>query len=173
MTLKAFRPRAHSFQGDISMAGGYTRVRRRALAAVGAAALLASGSVLSACSNTAAPAAQRVPSSGASSTSRPTLDPAAAKAAADKAAAAVKTAGATYAATQARGEAAAAKAHPVAKAAAACGIPLVDIVISSHGSRIGMPDVPKRGDVWRVKTTSPVSPGMIIYWPDGGSVLCR
>jgi|GEM_PF-4044129 len=61
----------------------------------------------------------------------------------------------------------------VAKAAAACGIPVGYVQPSPHGSRIGMPDVPKRGDMWHVKKTSPVSPGMIIYWPDGGAVLCR
>jgi hypothetical protein len=140
----------------------------------GALVLLASASVLTACSNNAgAPAAQMAASTGATSSYTPTANPSAAKAAAAKAAAAVKASGAAYAATQATGEAAAAKAHPLAKAAAACGIPLVDIALSPHGSRIGMPDVPKRGDIWRVKTTSPVSPGMIIYWPDGGSVLCR
>lgn len=156
------------------MAGGNSRVHLQAMTVAGAAVLLASASALSACSNTtAAPAAQEAASAGASSSWTPTADPSAAKAAADKAAAAVKTSGAAYAATQASGEAAAAKAHPLAKAAAACGIPLVDIAPSPHGSRIGMPDVPKRGDIWRVKTTSPVSPGMIIYWPDGASVLCR
>ena len=156
------------------MTGGDSRVHRQAMSAVGAAVLLATASALSACSNhRAAPTAQSAASAGALSTWTPTADPSAAKAAAAKAAAAVKASGAQYAATQARGEAAAAKAHPLAKAAAACAIPLVDIAPSPHGSRIGMPDVPKRGDIWRVKTTSPVSPGMIIYWPDGGSVLCR
>jgi hypothetical protein len=166
------------------MSGGYTQVPRSAVAAVGVAVLLGSGA-LTACSSTAAPADQKV-SSGASSTPR-TTDPVAAKAAAEKAAAlkaatdraaaeqaaAVKAAGAKYSATQARGEAALAKLHPLAKAAAACGIPVGDIQPMPRGSRIGMPDVPKRGNMWHVKKTSPISPGMIIYWPDGGSVLCR
>lgn len=87
--------------------------------------------------------------------------------------AAVKAAGAKFLANQASGERAAAKAHPIAKAAAACGIPVGDLQAGAGTSRIGPPAVPKRGDMWRVKASSPVSPGMIIYWPDGGPVLCR
>ena len=87
--------------------------------------------------------------------------------------AAVKAAATKYVATQKSGEIAAAKAHTMAKAAAACDIPVGYVQASPSGSRIGMPDVPKRGDIWHVKKTSPVSPGMIIYWPDGGKVLCR
>ena len=157
------------------MAGGYAQVPRWALTAVGAAALLSSGMALSACSHSAAPAAHTVPSVGASSASTPTRDAVAAKAAVDKAAAkqiaAVKAAAAKFHAITASGERAAAKAHTISKAAAACGIPVGYLKIGA--SRIGPPDVPRRGDMWRVKATSPISPGMIIYWPDGGSVLCR
>ena len=83
----------------------------------------------------------------------------------------VKAAAAKFHAITASGERAAAKAHTISKAAAACGIPVGYLKIGA--SRIGPPDVPRRGDMWRVKTTSPISPGMITYWPDGGSVLCR
>ena len=160
------------------MAGGYTHGPRWALVVVGAAVLLGSGAgILSACSNTATPSAPKLLAARASSKPTPARDPVAVKAAADKAAAkqvaAVKAAAAKYAADQARGESALAKLHPMATAAAACGIPVGYVQVSPHGSRIGMPDVPKRGDIWHVKATSPVSPGMIIYWPDGGSVLCR
>lgn len=165
------------------MAGGNTYVPRGALAAVGAAALLCSVGALSACSSSpdAKTSAARV-----SATSR-TADSAAAKAAADKAAAlkaatdkaaaeqdaAVKAAAKKYVANKKSGEIAASRSHPVAKAAAACGVQLAYVYAAPSGSRIGVPDVPRPGDMWRVKATSPKSPGMIIYWPDGGSVLCR
>jgi hypothetical protein len=165
------------------MAGGYAYVPRTALTAAGAVVLLCSVGVLSACSGSSAEQSAPVRSTATS----PTTNAAAAKAAADKAAAgraataraveeqkaAVKAAGKKYLATQKSGEAAAANAHPMAKAAAACGVPVRYVFASPAGSRIGMPDVPKRGDLWHVKKTSPVSPGMIIYWPDGGTVLCR
>jgi hypothetical protein len=136
---------------------------------------------LAACSSSAENAATRTAAAS------PTIDAAAAKAAAVKAAAdaaararavaeqnaAVKASGQKFLAEQKKGEAAAAKAHSMAAAAAACGIPVSYVEASPAGSRIGMPDVPKRGDIWHVKKTSPVSPGMIIYWPDGGKVLCR
>jgi hypothetical protein len=145
------------------MAGGYAQLKKVAVV-LGAAALLGSGTgILSGCSD--------------SSQSALGQDQLAAKAAVDKAAATqvavVKAAGAKFLAEQAKGESAAAKLHPLAKAAAACGIPVGDVQILKQGSRIGPPDVPKRGDMWRVKAKSAISPGMIIYWPDGASVLCR
>lgn len=161
------------------MAGGYTYGPRGALAAAGVAALLCSAGILSACSGSPAETTAPVRATAAS----PTTDAVAAKAARDKAAAvakaaadqnaAVKAAAKKYVATQKSGEAAAAKLHTIAKAAAACGIPVGYVQASPGGSRIGMPDVPQRGDIWHVMKTSPVSPGMIIYWPDGGKVLCR
>jgi hypothetical protein len=158
------------------MAGGYTYGHRGTLAAAGVAALLCSAGILSACSSS--PAEQTAPLR-ATATS-PTTDAAASKAARDAVAkaaadqnAAIKAAAKKYVATQKSGEAAAARLHTIAKAAAACGIPVSYVVASPSGSRIGMPDVPQRGDIWHVKKTSPVSPGMIIYWPDGGKVLCR
>jgi hypothetical protein len=139
--------------------------------------------VLSGCSNS--PAGQDAQSARGSASTK--TDAAAAKAAADKAAAdraaaakaaaeqsaRLKAEGQKYIAAQKSADLAAAKAHPLAKAAAACGIPVIYIEASPVGTRIGMPDVPRRGDIWHVKKTSPVSPGMIIYWPDGGKVLCR
>ena len=154
------------------MAGGYSYGLPRALTAAGAAVVLSSVGILSACSSS--PAGQAGPSARASAST--TRDAAAAKAAAKAAAeqnARVKAAGQKYIANQKSGELAAAKAHTMAKAAAACGIPVIYVQASPGGSRIGMPDVPRRGDIWHVKKTSPVSPGMIIYWPDGGKVLCR
>jgi len=161
------------------MAGAYTYGPRGALAAAGVAALLCSAGILSACSSSPAEKAAPVRATATS----PTTDPVSAKAAKDAAAAAaraiadqnaaVKAAGKKYADTQKSGEAAAAKLHTIAKAAAACGVPVGYVSASPAGSRIGMPDVPQRGDIWHVKKTSPVSPGMIIYWPDGGKVLCR
>src|SRR5450631_937864 len=153
------------------------------LAAAGAAVVLSSVGVLSACSSS--PAGQAAPSAGASASTTP--DAAATKAASDRAAAQmaaatqaaaqqsarVKASGQKHIAALKSGEAAAAAAHTLAKAAAACGVPVIYIQPSPQGSRIGMPDVPKRGDMWHVKKTSPVSPGTIIYWPDGGKVLCR
>ena len=165
------------------MAGGYAHAPRGALTAAGVAVLLCSAGVLSACSGTPAPK----PAPARASATSPTTDAAAAKAAAQKAAAdaaaqakavaqqnaAVKAAGQKFLENQKSGEAAAARAHSMAAAAAACGVPVGYVEASPAGSRIGMPDVPKRGDIWHVKKTSPVSPGMIIYWPDGGKVLCR
>jgi hypothetical protein len=154
------------------MAGGYSDGLPRALTAAGAAVVLSSVGILSAC--TSSPAGQGGPSARASAST--TRDAAAVKAAAKAAAeqnARVKAAGQKYIANQKSGELAAAKAHTLAKAAAACGIPVIYVQASPGGSRIGMPDVPRRGDIWHVKKTSPVSPGMIIYWPDGGKVLCR
>jgi hypothetical protein len=161
------------------MAGGHTFGPRGALAAAGIAVLLGSAGILSACSGS--PAEKAAPAR-ASATS-PTTDAAAAKAARDKAAAAAKAAadqsaalkeaGKKFVAAEKSGEAAAAKLHTMAKAAAACGIPVGYVQASPSGSRIGMPDVPRRGDIWHVMKTSPVAPGMIIYWPDGGKVLCR
>ena len=168
------------------MAGGYAHVPRRALTAAGAAVLVCSVGALSACSSSPGPKTAQVRASASAPTAQPTTttDPAAAKAAAEalKAAtakagaeqdAAVKAAAKKYVADQKSGEAAAAKAHPMAAAAAACHVPVAYVQASPSGSRIGMPDVPKRGDIWHVKKTSPISPGMIIYWPDGGKVLCR
>lgn len=173
------------------MAGGCGHVQRRVLPALGAVVLMGSVMALSACSDSATPSAQRVsatagasagstPSPGGGATGggpAPTPISAAQKAAAAKAAArqvaAVKAAAAKFLANQARAEALAAQAHPAAKAAAACGVQVRYLVTAPSGSRISPPDVPRRGDMWRVKATSPVSPGMIIYWPDGQSVLCR
>ena len=159
------------------MARGYTYVPRRAVTVVvtaaGVAVLLCSVGVLSACSSSSADktAPDRVTASS------PTTDAAAAKAAAARAAAeqsaAVKAAAKKYVANQKAMELAASRSHPVAKAAAACGVPLGYVYAGPTGSRIRNPDVPRDGDMWRVRATSPVSPGMIIYWPDGGSVLCR
>jgi len=165
------------------MAGSFAHLRPRTLAVAGAAVLLSTVGVLSACSST--PAGQATSSGRASASTTP--DAAATKAASDRAAAQkaaaaqaagqqsarVKASGQKYIAAVKSGEAAAAKAHTLAVAAAACGVPVIYIQPSPKGSRIGMPDVPKRGDMWHVKKTSPVSPGMIIYWPDGGKVLCR
>lgn len=165
------------------MAGSFAHLRPRTLAAAGAVVVLSSVGVLSACSSS--PAGQATPLARASASTTP--DAAASKAASDRAAAQksatdqaaaqqsarVKAAAQKYIAAVKSGELAAAKAHTLAKAAAACGVPVIYIQPSPKGSRIGMPDVPKRGDMWHVKKTSPVSPGMIIYWPDGGKVLCR
>jgi len=165
------------------MAGSFVHLRPRTLAAAGAAVVLSSVGVLSACSSS--PAGQTTSSARASASTTPdaaAIKAASEKAAAQKAAAAeaaaqqsarVKASAQKYIAAVKKGEAAAAKAHTLAQAAAACGVPVIDIQPSPKGSRIGMPDVPKRGDMWHVKKTSPVSPGMIIYWPDGGKVLCR
>jgi hypothetical protein len=159
------------------MAGSFAHLRPRALTSAGAAVLLGSVGILSACSGS--PAGQAAPSARAAAS---TARDAAAKAASNKAAAAkaaaeqsarLKAEGEKYIAAQKSADLAAAKAHPIAKAAAACGIPVIYVEASPNGSRIGMPDVPRRGDIWHVKKTSPVSPGMIIYWPDGGKVLCR
>ena len=169
------------------MAGGCVHVPRMALSAAGALVLLCLAVPLTACSSSSQNAATRT-----TATPTTTADSAAAKAAAAKAAAAkaaadaaaqaravaeqnaaVKAAAKKFLADQKSGEAAAAKAHSMAAAAAACGIPVIYVEASPAGSRIGMPDVPKRGDIWHVKKTSPVKPGMIIYWPDGGKVLCR
>jgi len=173
------------------MAVGHPHVPRWALPVVGGAVLLGFGTALSACSNSAAPASQVATSAGPVSETTPATDPVAAKAAADRAKAtaaankaaaakaaakqnaAIRAAAARFLANQASGERAAARAHPIAKAAAACGVPVGYLQAGPKGSRIGPPDVPKPGDMWRVKAVSPVSPGMIIYWPDGGSVLCR
>ena len=163
------------------MAGGCVHVPRRALGAAGALVLLCLAGPLTACSSSSQNAATRTAATPT------TMDAAAAKAAAAKAAAdaaaqaravaeqnaAVKAAAKKFLADQKSGEAAAARAHSMAAAAAACGIPVIYVEASPAGSRIGMPDVPKRGDIWHVKKTSPVKPGMIIYWPDGGKVLCR
>jgi hypothetical protein len=165
------------------MAGTFAHLRPRTLATAGAVVVLSSVGVLSACSSS--PDGQATSSSRASAST--TLDAAAAKAASEKAAAQkvavaqaaaqqsarVKAAAKKFIAAEKSGEAAAAKAHTLAKAAAACGVPVIYIQPSPNGSRIGMPDVPRRGDIWHVRKTSPVSPGMIIYWPDGGKVLCR
>jgi hypothetical protein len=160
------------------MAGGFAHLRLRAVTSAGAAVVLGSVGILSGCSGS--PAGQTAQSS--TSPDAAAAKAAAAKAAADKAAGAkaaaeqsarIKAEGQKYIAAQKSADLAAAKAHPIAKAAAACGIPVIYVEASPSGSRIGMPDVPKRGDIWHVKKTSPVSPGMIIYWPDGGKVLCR
>jgi len=155
------------------MAGGCTYVARRSVTAAGAAVLLCSVGVLSACSSSSAD--KTAPDRATASS--PTTDAAAAKAAAARAAAeqsaAVKAAAKKYVANQKAMELAASRSHPVAKAAAACGVPLGYVYAGPTGSRIRNPDVPRDGDMWRVRATSPVSPGMIIYWPDGGSVLCR
>lgn len=160
----------------------YAYVPRGTLAVAGAAALLCSFGALSACSSSSdAETAARISATSA------TMDPAAAKAAADKAAAlkaatdkaaaeqdaAVKEVAKKYVVKKKSEEIAASRSHPVAKAAAACGVPLAYVYAAPSGSRIGIPDMPRPGDIWRVKATSPRSPGMIIYWPDGGSVLCR
>ena len=166
------------------MAGGYVQVPQRFLAVSAVVVLLGPVMALSACSDSAAPGAQKVsaigsPTASTSTKGTPLTAPmsAAQKAALAKAAAkeaaAVKAAAAKFLANQSRGELDAAKAHPAAKAAAACGVTVGDLVAQPRGSRIGPPDVPRRGDMWRVKATSPRSPGMIIYWPDGQRVLCR
>lgn len=160
------------------MAGGHADAPGSALTAAGAVVLMCSVSVLSACSSSPAEHAAPVRAAASSATTD-----AAAKAKADQAAAAraaaaeqnaaVKAAAQKFVAKQKARELAASRSHPVAKAAAACGVPLAYVYAGPTGSRIGNPDVPKPGDIWRVKATSPVSPGMIIYWPDGGSPLCR
>ena len=168
------------------MARGYTYVPRRAVTVVvtaaGVAVLLCSVGVLSACSSSSADKTAPDRATASSATTGAAAKAAAAKAAADKAAAeqsaaeqsaAVKAAAKKYVANQKAMELAASRSHPVAKAAAACGVPLGYVYAGPTGSRIRNPDVPRDGDMWRVRATSPVSPGMIIYWPDGGSVLCR
>ena len=171
------------------MAGGYLHVPRRVLPAAGAAVLLGPVMALLACSGSAAPSAPSGSSAGATAGSTPAgtstqgaAGPATPRSAAEKDAAAkaaarqvaaVKTAAAKFLANQARGEKLAGGAHPIAKAAAACGVQTRFLVTAAGGSRVGPPDVPRRGDMWRVKATSPVKPGMIIYWPDGLSAVCR
>jgi len=171
------------------MAGGHLHGSWRVLPAAGALILLGPLMALSACSGSAAPSAPSGPSGGAATGSSPagtatqgaagpvTPRSAAEKDAAAKAAArqvaAVKAAAAKFLANQARGEKLAGGAHPIAKAAAACGVQARYLVTAAGGSRVGPPDVPRRGDMWRVKATSPVKPGMIIYWPDGLSAVCR
>jgi len=109
------------------MARGYTYVPRRAVTVVvtaaGVAVLLCSVGVLSACSSSSADKTAPDRATASSATTG-----AAAKAAADKAAAeqsaAVKAAAKKYVANQKAMELAASRSHPVAKAAAACGVPL-------------------------------------------------
>lgn len=155
------------------MAGGHADAPGSALTAAGAVVLMCSVSVLSACSSSPAEQAAPVRAAASSATTDAAARAAAARAAAAEQNAAVKAAAQKFVAKQKARELAASRSHPVAKAAAACGVPLAYVYAGPTGSRIGNPDVPKPGDIWRVKATSPVSPGMIIYWPDGGSPLCR